>query len=86
MANGRCRWHGGKSLSGEAHGRYSRGHYTRDTIANRKEIMAMYRAAQGGGLVMADILGLESNIERASKVQDYYIISCLLLIMRRRLD
>lgn len=85
-SNGICRYHGGKSLSGTAHGRYSRGHYTKDTIANRKEIMAMYRTDQRGGLEIADIYSIQSNILRCSKMQDFHVISCLLLIMRRQLD
>jgi hypothetical protein len=62
-----------KWLSGTAHGRYSRGHYTKDTIANQKEIMALYRTAQRGGLEIADIYGIQSNILRCSKMQDYYV-------------
>jgi hypothetical protein len=32
MKNGRCRLHGGKSLSGEAHGRYKHGGRTKEAI------------------------------------------------------
>lgn len=36
MKNGRCRLHGGKSLSGAAHGRYKHGFYTKEAKAMRK--------------------------------------------------
>lgn len=37
MKNGRCRLHGGKSLSGTAHGRYVHGYYTKEAFAMRKK-------------------------------------------------
>lgn len=40
MPNGRCRMHGGKSLSGAAHGRFTFGFYTRQHIAARKAARA----------------------------------------------
>ena len=43
MRNGRCRLHGGKSLSGSAHGRFKTGFYTREAIARRKEMNALLR-------------------------------------------
>lgn len=39
MVNGRCRLHGGKSLSGVQHGRYKHGFYTQEF----KEIRAEFR-------------------------------------------
>jgi len=43
MRNGKCRLHGGKSLSGRAHGRYVHGHFTKEAIARRKELNALLR-------------------------------------------
>jgi hypothetical protein len=46
MANGRCRMHGGASLSGRQHGRYRTGFHTRAAIAERRrlrELMAECR-------------------------------------------
>lgn len=43
MANGRCRMHGGKSLSGRAHGRYKHGHFTKDSVAKRRELNELLR-------------------------------------------
>ena len=43
MPNGRCRLHGGRSLSGAAHGRYRTGFYTKEAIAKRKELNALLR-------------------------------------------
>lgn len=40
MRNGRCRMHGGKSLAGAAHGRFTHGFFTRDAIASRKRMRA----------------------------------------------
>jgi hypothetical protein len=40
MKNGRCRMHGGKSLSGAAHGRFRHGRYTRTAIAQRRQLAA----------------------------------------------
>jgi len=41
MPNGRCRMHGGASLSGAAHGRYTHGNFTREAIARRKALNAL---------------------------------------------
>lgn len=43
MPNGKCRLHGGRSLSGAAHGRYRTGFYTKEAIAKRKELNALLR-------------------------------------------
>lgn len=34
MANGRCRMHGGKSLSGQSHPNYKHGRYAKKRIGN----------------------------------------------------
>jgi hypothetical protein len=44
MKNGRCRLHGGKSLSGRDHGRYRTGLYTKEMIAYRRELREEARA------------------------------------------
>lgn len=43
MKNGRCRLHGGKSLSGAAHGRYCHGMRTKETIEMRREFAELMR-------------------------------------------
>ena len=46
MRNGRCRMHGGCSLSGTAHGRYRHGLATREAIAMRRYLAALVRDAR----------------------------------------
>jgi hypothetical protein len=46
MKNGRCRMHGGKSLSGCDHGRYQYGLHTQSTKANRTHIRALIHNAR----------------------------------------
>ncbi len=36
LTNGRCRLHGGRSLSGSEHGRYVTGRFTKESIQRRK--------------------------------------------------
>ncbi len=43
MKNGRCRLHGGKSLSGAAHGRYVTGKYTKDALESGRQIDDLLR-------------------------------------------
>ena len=43
MKNGRCRLHGGKSLSGIQHGRYKHGSYTRKAIEERRQLNSLLR-------------------------------------------
>lgn len=43
MKNGRCRLHGGKSLSGKQHGQYKHGRYTRAAIEERRFLAALLR-------------------------------------------
>ena len=43
MKNGRCRLHGGKSLSGKQHGRYKHGRYTREAIEERRQLNRLLR-------------------------------------------
>ena len=47
MCNVRCRMHGGRSLSGTAHGRYRHGRATREAIAMRQYLAALVRDARG---------------------------------------
>ena len=46
MKNGRCRMHGGKSLSGKNHGRYKHGCYTYDFKRAQKEMSALIQGAK----------------------------------------
>ena len=46
MKNGRCRMHGGTSLSGCDHGRYQHGRYTASAKANRAHIRALIQTAR----------------------------------------
>ena len=43
MKNGRCRLHGGKSLSGKAHGRYRTGEHTKEAIALRNDLRELFQ-------------------------------------------
>lgn len=43
MKNGRCRLHGGKSLSGAAHGRYRHGMRTKEAMDMRREFAELLR-------------------------------------------
>ena len=43
MKNGRCRLHGGKSLSGIQHGRYKHGRNTRAAIEERRQLNSLLR-------------------------------------------
>lgn len=43
MKNGRCRLHGGKSLSGAAHGRYRHGMRTKEAMELRRELTELMR-------------------------------------------
>lgn len=43
MKNGRCRLHGGKSLSGKAHGRYKHGRFTREAKEERRRLAMFMR-------------------------------------------
>lgn len=47
MKNGRCRLHGGKSLSGTAHGRYVHGYYTKEEIVKRSNMRLFIRQLEG---------------------------------------
>lgn len=43
MKNGRCRLHGGKSLSGIAHGRYKDGRFTKESKEARRQLAELMR-------------------------------------------
>jgi hypothetical protein len=45
-AGGRCRLHGGLSLSGQQHGRYRTGMFTKEMIQLRKEFRDILRQAK----------------------------------------
>jgi len=90
MANGRCRFHGGMSLSGKAHGRYTRGKYTKDALANRRELSAMHMGLRMGWLKPRDLFGpgdnIENNIPRCGCIRDHLKIAKILLLGRQTLD
>lgn len=46
MPNGRCRFHGGMSLSGAAHGRYKHGRFTRQAKEQRRQLAALLRSCR----------------------------------------
>ncbi len=46
MRNGKCRLHGGKSLSGKAHGRYRHGLFTKEAIEQKKTVSALLKAVK----------------------------------------
>lgn len=46
MKNGRCYYHGGKSLSGKAHGRYKHGRYTQEAIETRRLFAELLRKSK----------------------------------------
>jgi hypothetical protein len=43
MINGRCRLHGGKSLSGKEHGRYNHGRFTKAAKEQRRYISMLLK-------------------------------------------
>jgi hypothetical protein len=46
MKNGRCRMHGGKSLSGKEHGRYKHGQFTKEALEARRQFSELLRLSQ----------------------------------------
>lgn len=46
MRNGKCRMHGGKSLSGRSHGRYRHGQFTKAAIEQRRRLRELLRMAK----------------------------------------
>ena len=46
MKNGRCRLHGGKSLSGKEHGRYTFGQFTKEALATKRQLAALLRESR----------------------------------------
>jgi hypothetical protein len=46
MKNGRCRLHGGKSLSGQAHGRYRHGLRTKETVEQNRRVAQLLKESK----------------------------------------
>jgi hypothetical protein len=46
MKNGRCHYHGGQSLSGEEHGRYLHGLFTKEAKERRKLFAKIMRQSR----------------------------------------
>ncbi|MEN8494869.1 HGGxSTG domain-containing protein [Dehalococcoides sp. THU3] len=46
MRNGRCRMHGGASLSGRAHGRYKHGEFTKAAQEQRRRLRELLKLAK----------------------------------------
>lgn len=46
MPNGRCRLHGGKSLSGKAHGRYVHGQRTKEAVEQNRRFARLLRESK----------------------------------------
>jgi hypothetical protein len=46
MKNGRCRLHGGKSLSGMQHGRHKHGRRTKEAIETRRRLSLILKDAR----------------------------------------
>ena len=46
MRNGRCRLHGGKSLSGQAHGRYRHGLRSREVLEQNRRVAQLLKESK----------------------------------------
>ena len=86
MPNGRCRFHGGLSLTGKDHGRYKRGEFTKDALQNRRQIRALRRRAKKGQLKPPDVYTITNHIPRCGCQGDHLIIAETLWFCRAALD
>jgi len=71
------------SLAGKDHGRYTRGKFTKDALANRRELRAMRKAARLERLTVAELSGIMHNIDRCGCIADHWLVADILLRARR---
>jgi len=74
MPNGRCRLHGGKSLSGVNHGRFKHGFYTQAMVAERrdcKQVRSVIRKLMRGTMEWADLPDSYTDSDFVEAVDNY---------------
>jgi len=79
MANGRCRLHGGKSLSGKQHGRYKHGHFTRAAKEERKRLAALLREISDTMDMFEAQHRITEEINRCSTIRGHRTIAKIIL-------
>jgi len=85
MANGRCRLHGGKSLSGKQHGRYKYGHFTRAAKEERKRLAAFLREISDTMNLFEVQHRISDEIDRCSTMRGHHTIAKIILKAKENL-
>lgn len=84
MKNGRCRLHGGKSLSGTVHGRYKHGRKTKEAIEERKRLAALMREVKDTMNLCDAQQRITEEIDRCSTIKGHCTLSKIILAAKER--
>ena len=79
MKNGKCRLHGGKSLSGVAHGRYKHGRFTNAAMEERRRLAELLREVKETMNLCATGQRITEEIEQSATVKGHHTLSKIIL-------
>ena len=80
MRNGKCRLHGGKSLSGTAHGRYKHGRFTKAAMEERRRLAELLRDVKETMELCATKQRITEEIEQCATVKGHNTLSKIILM------
>lgn len=79
MANGKCRLHGGRSLSGKQHGRYKHGKFTRAAKEERRRLAALMQEVNDTMNLCTTRQRITEEIHRCSTQKGHHTLSKIIL-------
>ncbi|WP_319585295.1 HGGxSTG domain-containing protein [uncultured Desulfobulbus sp.] len=85
MQNGRCRLHGGKSLSGKDHGRYKHGRFTKAAKEERRRLAALLREVKGTMKLCDTQQRITDEIDKCTTLKGHHTLSKIILAAKENL-
>ena len=79
MVNGRCRLHGGKSLSGKQHGRYKHGKFTREAKGERRRLAVLMQEIKATMDLCTMQQRITEEIDRCATINGHRTIAKIIL-------
>jgi len=79
MQNGRCRLHGGKSLSGKAHGRYKHGRFTKEALEGRRRLAELLREVKSTMMLIDTQQRISDEIVKCTTIKGHHTLAKIIL-------
>ncbi|WP_319588063.1 HGGxSTG domain-containing protein [uncultured Desulfobulbus sp.] len=79
MQNGRCRLHGGKSLSGKAHGRYKHGQFTKIAKEERRRLAVLLQEVKDTMKLCEVYPRITEEVNKCTTIKGHHTLSKIII-------